>query len=284
MRIKTRHWFQFFFLLPIACLAVSDASAAKLQQETVKAWNEYIRVAEARISRELKSTEVFRAADHLDPETARFCKESLSEGEICVLNMQESGNNDEVDIPDGKVHHWLGTALIRGAKIGDVIEWVQNYDRHEDYYDDVEKSQLISRKGNFFRIFLRLKRKKVITVHYNTNHDVHYYPQGTGKLYSSSIATRIREIDNPGEADEQEKPEGNDNGFLWRLNSYWRFKQVDDGVIVDCESMSLSRSAPIAVKWMVKSYINSVPRESLENALAPIREELAGTSEPLREP
>ena len=28
---------------------------------------------------------------------------------------------------------------------------------------------------------------------------------------------------------------------MWRLNSYWRYKQIDDGVLVEIESLTLSR-------------------------------------------
>jgi hypothetical protein len=246
-------------------------AAAKLRQKTVKAWNEYIRLAEERISGELRSTEAFLVSEHLDPETAGFCTDSFRRGEICVLDMLEQGNNREIDVPSGKIHHWLGTALIPGAKIDQLIEWVQNYDRHDDYYDDVEESRLISREGDFFQIFLRLKRKKVITVHYNTNHDVHYYPQGVDKLYSSSVATRIREIKNPGESDEKEKPEGNDNGFLWRLNSYWRYQQTPEGVVVECESISLSRTIP-ALLFMIEGIVDSTAREALRYTLGNLRD------------
>jgi len=34
---------------------------------------------------------------------------------------------------------------------------------------------------------------------------------------------------------------GDDRGFLWRLNAYWRYEQVAGGVIAECESITLSR-------------------------------------------
>ena len=99
-----------------------------------------------------------------------------------------------------------------------------------------------------------------------------------GKASSRSEATRIAELDDPGKDREREKKPGvEDRGYLWRLNSYWRFKQVPEGVVVECESISLSRTIPIAFRWVVKPFINSVPRESLEAALRPMREAFAAT-------
>jgi hypothetical protein len=68
---------------------------------------------------------------------------------------------------------------------------------------------------------------------------------------------------------------GDDRGYLWRLNSYWRFLQEDGGVAVECESISLSRDIPLPFKFIVQPFINDVPRESLEAALLPMRKALA---------
>ena len=137
---------------------------------------------------------------------------------------------------------------------------------------EVEKSQLVSREGPEFRIFYRLRRKKVITVFYNTLHTVVYRQQDAQRASSRSATTRIAELDHPGEPGESEKPVGDDRGFLWRLNSYWRFMEADGGVFVECESISLSRSIPFGLSWLIKGYVESIPRESLESTLTSIRD------------
>ncbi len=44
-------------------------------------------------------------------------------------------------------------------------------------------------------------------------------------------------------------------------------------IIVELESVSLSRGVPVAVRWLVGRYLDSVPRESLEATLEPIQRE-----------
>ncbi|MGH9459824.1 MAG: hypothetical protein ACRD1X_01295, partial [Vicinamibacteria bacterium] len=173
------------------------------------------------------------------------------------------------------VHHWYGSVFVPGATLEDVLLWEQDYARHEDYFDEVEVSRLISREGDVFRIFLRLRRTRVITVHYNTEHLVVYSHHGPGRATSTSEATHIRELEDVGTPREREKSSDQDRGFLWRLNSYWRFKNEEGGVIVECESVSLSRDVPQGVAWMVQSFLESVPKESLENTLLPIRTHLS---------
>jgi len=99
-----------------------------------------------------------------------------------------------------------------------------------------------------------------------------YRDNGPGRASSRSFTTKIAEIDNAGTPSEKELPIGNDSGFMWRLNSYWRFREQDGGVIVECESVSLSRQIPFGFGWLVGSYVESIPRESLESALTSIRD------------
>lgn len=253
--------------------AGSPVAAATLKPETVKAWDAYIDLTEGRITSELQSSTGFLVQDFLTEKEGDVCRQSIESGEVCVLKM-ETLNEDgrQVNIPSGMVHHWLGSVFVPGVSLDELIEWVQTYSDHEQYFEEVEDSELLSRNGDVFEILLKLKRKKIVTVHYNTEHLVVYQRPKPDRVFSQSFTTKIAQLENPGTPEEREKPEGEDNGFLWRLNSYWRYRQVDGGVIVECESVSLSRGIPIAVKWLVGGYVNSVPRESMTATLSSIRD------------
>lgn len=254
-------------------VAVAVVLAANLQDKTLAAWERYRELTEARIESELASKDGFLVRDFLDAKEQGEIRKALASG-IYVQRMRtRSEEGGDIDVPDGIVHHWYGTVIVPDAKLDQVLSWVQNYPEHQSYYDEVEESRLESKSesGESYDIFLRLKRTKVITVHYATEHRVDYRRHGEGKASSRSESTRIAEIEDPGTDREREKPIGDDRGFLWRLNSYWRFQQTGAGVVVECESMSLSRSIPLAFAWVVKPFINSVPRESLLATLLPIR-------------
>jgi hypothetical protein len=74
---------------------------------------------------------------------------------------------------------------------------------------------------------------------------------------------------------EREKPAGRDSGYLWRLNTYWRFLERDGGTYVQCESISLTRGIPLGLAWLIGPFVNSIPRESLEFTLDTTRRALA---------
>jgi hypothetical protein len=138
----------------------------------------------------------------------------------------------------------------------------------------VERSKLLEKKGDYYKIYYRLSRSKsFVTAHYNTEQECRYVYYGSNRVSSQSVAAKIAELDNPGKKSESEKPAGNDRGFLWRLVSWWRFEQVGNDVIVELESASLSRDIPSLVKFIpgVSGYIRSTPRETLESVLVGIR-------------
>jgi hypothetical protein len=58
-----------------------------------------------------------------------------------------------------------------------------------------------------------------------------------------------------------------DHGFLWRLNTYWSYAELDGGLYLQIEAVSLTRSIPRGVGWAVQPYVESIPRESLEFTL-----------------
>ena len=99
---------------------------------------------------------------------------------------------------------------------------------------------------------------------------------GSGSWNEALLAaTRIAELANAGTKNEREKVPGDDNGFLWRLNAYWRYEQVDGGVLIECESVSLSRVVPFAVRLFVSPIVERIARESLERTLVSLRATLS---------
>ncbi len=258
-----------FLAVASLLVAFSVAEAATLDPETLAAWNRYVVLTEHRI----RTDGGFLVQDSLPEELANEARRKLRAGEVFTTKLETTADGRSIDIPKGLVHHWLGSVFIPAMTVDELVGWLQNYDEHHRYFDEVESSRLVSRHGDDFEIFLRLRRKKIVTVHYNTEHFVRYTRHHGGRVSSASYATSIAEIKNAGEATESEKAFGDDRGFLWRLNSYWRFEQASDGVIVELESVSLSRGVPVAVRWLVGRYLDSVPRESLEATLGPIRRE-----------
>src|SRR5438094_6525140 len=174
--------------------------------------------------------------------------------------------------PVGIIHHWTGVMFIAKAKLDEVLRMLEDYNKHSVYYGpDVERSKIESREGDHFRVFLRFRRHKVITVVLNTEHEVQYFHDAPRKAHSRSSAVRIAEVENAGKRDEREKTPGDGDGFLWRMETWWRMEEKDGGVYVQSEVASLTRDIPKGLGWMIRPFVTDIPKESLTFTLEATR-------------
>ncbi len=250
-------------------------AAAELKSETLKAWEAYVRATECRIERELSSRGRFLALDFQPALESRSERRRVRAGEVPVTRLESlDPNGNRIKVPNGMIHHWRGSVFIPGVDIGYVLTRVENPVSQEIKQEDVLRSAVLERDDGYLKLYLKLQRSKIVTVVYNTEHDVRYQRRPAGQAWSSSKAVKIAELVNPNSPEEREKPQGQDLGFLWRLNSYWRYQQTDGGVIVECESISLSRSIPSLLELIVRPIINSVAQESMQRTLTSLRDRI----------
>jgi len=248
------------------------ASAAELKPKTAEAFDRYVTLTEQRIQSEIGAGKPFLWVDSRPEPQRQAAHQRLRAGELVIERMNTLDQGKRISVPDGLIHHWMATVFIPNTSMEPVLRLVQDYDRHQVYYSpDVERSRIITRNGDDFQILLRFRRTKVITVVVDTYHDVHYGRLDDQHVYSFSHTTRIQEVENPGKPDERERPVGDDHGFLWRLNTYWRLEQADGGVYVQCEAVTLTRDIPTGLGWLVGPFVEKVPRESLTFTLAATR-------------
>jgi hypothetical protein len=186
--------------------------------------------------------------------------------------LQTFDNGEKIRCDGGLIHHWVGAVFLSGAKLPDVLRVLQDYDHHAQYYaPEVEQSKIESHDGDHFRVFLRFRRHKVITVVLNTHHDVRYFRDSDTRAHSRSSAVRITEVENPGKSSEREKAPGEDGGYLWRMETWWRMEERDGGVYVQSEVVSLTRDIPAGLGWLIGPFVTSIPKETLTFTLEATR-------------
>jgi hypothetical protein len=133
-------------------------------------------------------------------------------------------------------------------------------------------SSELAHHGNEYDVLLRLYEKHLLTIVLNSNYHIRYEMPDASHLTIISRSTHIGEVKDPGKSVTEEVPPGEDSGFLWRLNSYWRFEAADGGVYARCEAISLSRDVPPGLGWMLKGFLDSFPKESMVNTLRGTRD------------
>jgi hypothetical protein len=255
----------------MAGLVAIPAHAADLQPATAAAFDRYVRVTESRMN----SRDPFLWVDQL-PETQRRAHlDELRRNGLVIERVTTRDAGQRIEVPDGLIHHWIGLVFIRGTTVDQVLALLQDYNTHEEIYKPtVARSRLRARDGNTFQVYLRFVMTKVITVVVNSEHEARFRRLAPDRAESAIHSTRIAEVDEPDTPQEREKPVGRDGGYLWRLNTYWRFLQRDGGTYMQCESVSLTRGIPTGLGWLIGPFVTSIPRESLTFTLETTRAKL----------
>jgi len=235
-----------------------------LQQATIRAFENYVAVTEARLGKSLGQAEFFWI-DELAKEKKEEAYERLKNGKVELRHVSAEEAGGKSAIPGGMIHDWQGMVFIPGVKLYEVLKLLQDYDHHATYYaPDVERAKIEAHEGDHFRVLMRFRRKKIITVVLNTEQEITYYRDSPTRAHSRSSAIRIAEVENAGTPQEKEKTPGDDNGFMWRLETWWRLEERDGGVYVQNEVVSLTRDIPGVLAWMIEPFVTSIPKESLE--------------------
>jgi hypothetical protein len=243
------------------------AKPVQLKPRTLQAFDAYIHETEREMEGTLRGDGPFLWSD-ASSERAQ----QVRGGSVVAQFWSGKG---PLKVPDGLIHDWVGAAFIPDSTVKDVLELIQDYNHHKNIYKpEVIDSKLIRRRGNDFQIYLRLLKKKIITVVLDTDHEVSYRQMDRTRWLCRSFTTRIAEVENAGSADECVLPPDAGYGFLWRLYSYWRFQERDGGVVIECRAISLTRDVPFGLGWAIEPIIQKLPRESLIFTLETTRQAL----------
>lgn len=270
-----------WFAASLLCGAVTVSSpgtapAGDLKEHTLDAFQSYAALTERRVLGQAKATGPFLYLDHLPAMQRDRALADLRRGELFMERLETTGDDGRsIEIKDGLVHHWLGAVFVPGVGVDETLELIQDYDRHAEIYAPaVDDARIIERRGDDFRIFMRFRKKKIITVVVDTIHEVTYVHVAADRVYSISRTISVREVKDAGGASEIALPDGEGTGFLWRINSYWRFLERDGGTYIESESISLTRTIPFMVRWLVAPFVNDMPREQLTHLLQTTRQAL----------
>jgi len=243
------------------------AKPVQLEPQTLEAFGAFIHKAEPEMEQTLSGRGPFFRSDLNTDQALR-----VRAGQVVAQFWSGRG---PAKVPNGLIHDWIAASFIPDSAIQDVLAVIQDYDNHKNIYKpEVIDSKLISRHDNDFEIYLRLLKKKIITVVLDTEHAVHYHPLDQDRWTCRSFTTRISEVENAGSQDERVLPPDTGYGFLWRLYSYWQFQERDGGVVVECRAISLTRDVPFGLGWAIEPIIQKLPKESLISTLKATRQAL----------
>lgn len=259
-------------LFLVVFTSAEPAIAARLKSQTVDAFGRYVQISEKQTDRLDANQAAFLWIDRHAEERRGAALQQLRRGDVIIEPLETLDDGKPISVPDGMVHDWIATVFIPGATLRQTLSFEEDYNEHQDFFQpDVVSSKILSRSGDDFVVYLRLHKQEIVTSILDTEHDVHYQVLDATRAMSRSHTTRIQEVENAGTSGEKLRPVGDDNGFLWRMQTYWRFQEKDGGTYVECRAISLTRDIPAGLGWMIGPFVKSIPRESLTFTLGRTR-------------
>ena len=258
-------------LLGAAVTAQPDTFLPPLRPETAEGWRQYAEATKQRIDRELTSSKGFLALDFTA--TASTDRPAILSGQMPIVKMQSTGAGGRaIDVPDAWVHHQRGAVLVPRVTLDRVFQRLQEAVPGIGKGDVVE-ARILARNGGRLRTFIKVQRTGSFLGYgyrfmFNTEHDVLFVRVSATRGTSTSTATKIAELEELGTAREREVRPEDAHRLMDRWNSYWRYEEVPAGVIVECESITLSRAGPFGLG---RGMADTTARESMEKALVNVR-------------
>jgi hypothetical protein len=264
MRLKT-------WTAMITLLLAGTCSAATLTPTARQEFDNYVTALEKRLSQQHASSDTYLAVLNLETSRRSDAMRQTRAGEIRV----DPVNGGTRELAGALLHHWRGTAFVPGAQAKDMLTLLRDYDHLTSYYaPEVQSSRLVSGNTEVTTVAMRMRKQKVVTVVLDAEYDVHTGMSSATAGYGFSRSIHVWQVANPSTHGERRLPEGKDDGFLWRLNSYWSFLEVPGGLLIECEAVSLTRDIPIGLNWLIAPILESTPRESLTFTLIATRNAL----------
>ena len=245
--------------------------AALPSQPAEHAFESYIANMEGRLARQRANPDHNTAVlSHQGPPTA--AERQILAGDVLI----ERVNIGTWPVDGGLLHHSRAAAFVPRASPQDMLALLQDYNHLALYYaPEVVSSRVLGKDGAVATVAMRLKKQQVITVVLDGEFQVDSGLAGGTRGYSFSRSTHIWQIDRPGTASERRLAEGVGDGFLWRLNSYWSFEKWREGLVIECEAVSLTRAVPPGLGWLLAPIIGTLPRDSLQFTLIATKRALA---------
>ncbi len=262
------------FLCLIAASTIA-AGAAVLEKETSAAFQRYVQLTEQRITREVASSDRFLWLDTLTPTRRGEFEKGLQQGGVIIERLETRDGPKEIEAPNGLIHHWVGVVFIPRVTVKEAVALMQDYDRHSKFFAPaIAASKTLEHSGSRFKVALRFHVKKIITVTMDTENDAEFFHPAADRAHSRIRSTKVTEIADAATPEEKAKPAGEEHGFMWNLNTYWRFLERDGGTYIQCESLTLSRDVPFALGWIIRPIVTQMPKESLTFTMGKAREAL----------
>jgi hypothetical protein len=251
-------------------VAPAASAGAELKETTVQSWDAYIQTVDSQAHSRVQGSFLW-----VDEDPARA--EGVRAGKILVSPV---GKKIPKPVPSGLIHDWVGAAFIPGARLGDVVSVIRDYDHYTQFYKPmVVDAKSLGTEGECDKYSMRVVYKESVgETALDTEYQACYLQPDELRWSGTAHSTRVQEIQHYGRPDEHDLPPGQGKGYVWRLYTVDRLQERDGGVYIELEAIALSRDIPAGLRWMVDPIVRKVSRNTLLTSVQQMKEAVSSTA------
>lgn len=249
-----------FTLAALVVAASLGARGAERTPAATAAYDDYVTRAQAAfVERALRGGEGF-AVD---------ARATLLRGGI----LAKPGRDDGItEVPDALVHHWAGAVFLEHVTLDRVLTLSRAYEDYPKVFTFIKGASVLEHDADTYRLRLRMRASAGgISATIDNFCTVRYTRIGVDRAYVVSTSDQVREVRDAGHPNETLLPEGRDSGYLWRATTLTRFAEHDDGVLMEMETIGLSRRFPAMLGWLIEPVARRLGRRSVSESVSDFR-------------
>ena len=169
--------------------------------------------------------------------------------------------------------------FIGEVRASDVIAVLQNYDGYAGIYSPaVVESSLSSRAGDEFKYRLKFQNKGFgVKAKLLGDFRSEYFKLDAATGYSVTVATDLTELANAETSEERPLTTAQARGYVERIFTIVRYRECESGVLVEVETLTLSRDIPGSVRWLASPLIQRFSRNVMISTLDRLRNKVEAT-------
>jgi hypothetical protein len=256
-------------LMGIAALIVLSIPVpvrpARLSEESVAGWDEYVQRVCVRSEMRVKHSPFLWISE------LPLHEAEVHSGEILVWS---AGEDRSSNVTHAQIHDWMGAVFIPQARISDVLSVIRDYDHYAEIYAPsvVEAKRIVSTASED-KFSMILKHKELfITAAVQGEYAAQYIQVDETHWYAISRSTRLQAIEHFSQPNMRVLSPDEGPGYIWRLYSFAKFEQKNDGVYIELEALGLSRDVPLMWRWLVDPIVSQLARASVHTTLEQTRD------------
>ncbi|HWD97698.1 MAG TPA: hypothetical protein VG345_01615 [Bryobacteraceae bacterium] len=241
-------------------------SLERLDPATLEAYDRYVAAYEQNGDRDFRANRAFL----IDGQPGSRRK-AFRSGEPVVEILK--GEN----VASGHIHHVYGAIHVAGVTADQVRLAMQQYPKYSIYY----KPDVVEARGEplpggspsdqRFRVELKLLQSTLwLDVAFDTVYNTHYLKLDGHSFETASRSVSIREYKDPHNPAAGTWDEGNDHGFIWRIDTWWHARDNGGGVDLEMTNITLTRPVPFGFGW----WASRKAKASVENLMVRTRDAL----------